>query len=101
MLSIPSNFSFSLLHLSFCSYADQHPQRQKTLREAGASGRTKAQPAHALSAGRRTWSLGGEKANRNYFLGESNNVDVFVGFEMSVLLTTAIFFIVSPFNVGH
>lgn len=34
------------------------------------------------------------------FLGESNNVDVFVGFEMSVLLTTAIF-IVSPFNVGH
>lgn len=27
-------------------------------------------------------------------------MDVFVGFEMSVLLTTAIF-IVSPFNVGH
>lgn len=35
-----------------------------------------------------------------FFLGESNHVDVFVGFEMSVLLTTAIF-IVSPFNVGH
>lgn len=96
--------SLSFLHPSFCSYADQHPQCQKTLWEAGESGWTKAQPAYALNIGQCTRSLAGEEVDWNYlffcFLGESNNVDVFVGFEMSVLLTTAIF-IVSPFNVGH
>lgn len=37
--------------------------------------------------------FGGEKLELQGFLGESNNVGVCVGFEMSVLLTTAIFFI--------